>query len=110
MHEEHSSKTFGLRLLLVVYLINYVYMVKKISMETLKYYEKMDIMSEDDNFTLLVKLKISREWFLLWKCYFETDWSEEKSQFQNSVVVIFGPADIVVETRAKNCSKSFCYH
>ena len=40
LHEEHSSKTFELRLVLVIYIMNYVYMVKKISLETLECYEK----------------------------------------------------------------------
>ena len=30
LHEEHSSKTFEVRLMLVIYIMNYVYMVKKI--------------------------------------------------------------------------------
>ena len=29
LHEEHSSKTFGLRLVLVVYIMNYIYIVKR---------------------------------------------------------------------------------
>ena len=51
LHEEHSSKTFELRLLPVVYLMNLVYMVKqktKKLMENLEY--KNGDSSEDDTF------------------------------------------------------------
>ena len=40
LHDEHSSNTFGLRSQPVVYLMNQVYIAKKISMEALKYCEK----------------------------------------------------------------------
>ena len=53
LHEEHSSKTFELRLLPVVYLMNLVYMVKKKkkkiqSMDNLEY--KNGDSTEDDTF------------------------------------------------------------
>ena len=65
-----------------------VYMMKKISMETLGSYENGH--SEDDAFHTLLKLKILRViLFSLWKFYLEIDWSEEESQCQKIVVVIF---------------------
>ena len=88
LHEEHSSKTFGLRLLTVSCLFYELGLREKIFNENSGILWKMDIVKMT-HFTLLVKLKILKEQFLLWKCYLETDWNEEKSQCQKSVGAIF---------------------
>ena len=66
LHVEYSSKSFGLRLLLIIYLMKYVYMLTKISVETLVCYKKSLDIVKIAHFTLVVKpLKILREYILL---------------------------------------------
>ena len=72
--------------------------------------------SEDDTFHTLVKLKILRVIFTMkvlpwnWLKWRGNSVPKEFcSYFSHPFHIIFsGPADIVLETRAKNCSEPFC--
>ena len=77
LHEKRSSKHFGI--MITASCLSHelgLYGVEKKFNGNSGILWKIDIVKMA-HFTVLEKLKTLREWFLLWKCYLGTDWSEE---------------------------------